>query len=338
MKRIRYAVIAISVVFLGLIGYAMSNALSTERPVGFQQVQAQTPDGHTFAVAIWYPTEARPRPTTLLQRTLMNVAPNGPVSGRDLPLVVLSHGSGGGLGSHADLALALSNAGYVVAAPLHLGDNFRDQSALGSLSWLADRTRQLSAAVDYMLTQWQASDHIDSERIGAYGFSAGALTVLSAAGAQPDLHLIARHCAQTPEFICGQLREANSPLLDPANLVPQEESLLDARIRAASIAAPGLGFTFGADAMTNVRVPVQVWSADKDTYAPYATNARPVREALGAQAEFHAVPGAGHFSFVAPCGPFGPSFLCAEQGSFDRKAFHRDMNAKVVTFFDKHLN
>ena len=338
MKRIRYAVIAISVVIAGLVGYAMWNALSTERPVGFQQVQAQTPDGHTFAVAIWYPTEARPRPTTLLQRTLMSVAPNGAVSGRDLPLVVLSHGSGGGLGSHADLALALSNAGYVVAAPLHLGDNFRDQSAVGSLSWLGDRTRQLSATLDYMLTQWPASDHIDSERIGAYGFSAGALTVLGAVGAQPNLHLIARHCAQMSEFVCDQLRQARSPLLDPANLVPQEESLLDARIRAASVAAPWLGFTLGADAMSNVRVPVQLWSAANDKYVPYATNARPVREALGARAEFHAVPGAGHFSFVAPCGPFGPPLLCAEQGSFDRKAFHQDMNAKVVAFFDKQLN
>jgi hypothetical protein len=124
-------------------------------------------------VGVWYPTTARPRPTTLLGPLLMSVAPDGPVSGRNLPLVVISHGNGGGPGSHADLALALADSGYVVAAPMHPGDNYADQGAAGSVSLFSGRNRQLRATVDYMLGTWVGRDHIDPKRIGAFGLSAG---------------------------------------------------------------------------------------------------------------------------------------------------------------------
>jgi predicted dienelactone hydrolase len=112
----------------------------------------------------------------------------------------------------------------------------------------------------------------------------------------------------------------------------------DARIQAAVIAAPGLAFTFAPDRLNNVSVPVQLWSADQDTNVPYASNTRLVREALGPRAEFHPVPGAGHFSFLAPCGLLRPPGVCADPGNFDRKAFHASMNASAVAFFDAHLN
>jgi len=87
-----------------------------------------------------------------------------------------------------------------------------------------------------------------------------------------------------------------------------------------------------------VSVPVQLWSADQDANVPYASNSRLVREALGPRAEFHSVPGAGHFSFLAPCGLLRPPGVCDDPGNFDRKAFHASMNASVVAFFDAQLN
>ncbi len=127
----------------------------------------------------------------------MDVAREAPISGWDLPLVVLSHGSGGGLASHADLALALANVGYVVAAPKHDGDNYADQSGAGSVSWSRGRTQELYFTVDYMLHHWQGHDRINPERVGAFGFSAGGFTVLTAVGAQPDLTMVAKHCSET---------------------------------------------------------------------------------------------------------------------------------------------
>lgn len=134
MKWFRWVGIVILTLICGLAGYAMMTALHTEHPVGFQIIQITDAEGHPFAAGVWYPTQSRPWPTTLLGVTLMDVARNAPVSGSDLPLVVISHGNGGGPASHADLALALANAGYIAVAPMHAGDNYADQSSVGSIS------------------------------------------------------------------------------------------------------------------------------------------------------------------------------------------------------------
>ena len=273
----------------------------------------------------------------MLGPVLMTVAQDAPISGRDLPLVVISHGNGGAPGSHADLALALANAGYVVAAPMHTGDNYSDQSAVGSESFFNERTRQLRATVDHMLKNWQGHDFINPERIGAFGFSAGGFTVLTAVGAQPDLRIVAKHCAESPEFVCDVLRDAKSPLLNTETPRMGDTFLPDPRIKAAVLAAPGLGFTMGPNGLANVRVPIQLWSGDKDEKVPYATNAKLVREALGSRVEFRSVPGAGHFSFLVPCGILKPPGICSDLAQFDRKSFHANMNVSIVAFFETNM-
>lgn len=336
MKWIRRVSVAMVIFACGLGGYAVSTALHTERPVGFQIAQATDTDGQPFAVGVWYPTEAHPWPM-MLGPVLMNVARDAPISGRNLPLVVISHGNGGGPGSHADLGLALADAGYVVAAPTHTGDNYSDRSAVASESFFNRRTRQLHVTVDYMLKTWQGHDRIDPERIGAFGFSAGGFTVLTAVGAQPDMRIVAKHCAESPEFVCDVLRDARSPLLNTEAPKMGDAFLPDLRIKAAVVAAPGLGFTIGPNGLANVRVPIQLWSGDNDDKVPYDTNAKLLREATGSRVEFHSVPGAGHFSFLVPCGVLKPPAICSDPARFDRKAFHRSMNASVVAFFETNL-
>ncbi|MCC2974428.1 dienelactone hydrolase [Massilia sp. IC2-476] len=337
MKWIRRVFLLLAVLACVLAGAVLWTALDSKKPVGFQITQAVDEGGQAFPIGVWYPTEARPWPTSWLGLRLMKVARDAEVAGSGLPLVVISHGNGGGPGSHADLALALAGAGYIVAAPMHAGDNFTDQSAAGTVPWLGARSRQLRASVDHMLGRWEGRTGIDAGRVGAFGFSAGGATVLVALGARPDLGQIAAHCARTPEFICKLLREGRSPLLNPAQARAGNVLSPDARIKAAVVAAPGLGFLMQPDALAEVRAPVQLWSGERDTHVPYASNTRMVREGLGQRAEFHSVPGAGHFSFLVPCGLFGPPLLCADSADFDRDAFHESMNASVIAFFGKHL-
>lgn len=337
MKWIRRVILVLLLLVVGLAVALIWTALRTERSVGFQLAHTTDTDGHPFAVGVWYPTQAHPWPTTWLGLRLLEVASDAPVAGSQLPLVVLSHGNSGGPGSHADLALALASAGYVVAAPLHLGDNYVDQSAAGTVPWLRGRTQQLHRTIDYMLKTWPGHAQINPERIGAFGFSAGGITVLTAVGAQPDLRLISRQCADAPEFICQVLLKGDSPLLNPERAKQGNGFSPDMRIKAAVVAAPGLGFTLGPGALAKVRVPVQLWSGEQDTLVPYATNTRWVREGLGSQVEFHSVRGAGHFSFLVPCGLLGPPQLCADPGPFNREAFHQEMNVSVQAFFDKTL-
>ena len=336
MKWIYRALVVVLILAGGIVFLAYRTALRSEQPVGFQITRVTGVDGVSFPVGVWYPTESRAWPTAQIGAVLMEVARNAPVAGGGLPLVVVSHGNGGGPQSHADLALGLASAGYVVAAPMHTGDNFLDQSAGGSASIFSVRNRELRMTVDHMLSKWQDNVTIDREKVGAFGFSAGGFTVLTLIGAQPDMRLVAAQCARAPEFVCDVLRHFKSPLLE-AGAPVNDPMAYSPKVKAAVVAAPGLGFTMNSAALAGVQVPVQLWSGDKDDKVPFATNAKIIAEALGPRVELHHVPGASHASFLAPCGLPGPAEVCADLDGFDRKRFHARMNADVLRFFDKTL-
>jgi len=86
-------------------------------------------------------------------------------------------------------------------------------------------------------------------------------------------------------------------------------------------------------------MPVQLWRADADTILPPTLYADAVRAALPASPEYHAVPGAGHFDFPAPCAdaPLAPA-ICTSAGEFDHAAFDARFNRKVVRLLKDKLD
>jgi predicted dienelactone hydrolase len=260
------------------------------------------------------------------------VAIFSPASAAPTPLIVISHGTGAGAISHLDTAKALAEAGFVVAAPVHPGDNFQDASAVGTPQWLVDRSRHVSKVIDFMFGRWEGHARLIPNRVGVFGFSAGATTALIAIGGKPDLTRVAPHCAKAPEFIC-QIMKAQ-----PAAGSPPPQWVHDPRIAAAVIAAPGLGFTFGPSSLAHVRVPVQLWVGSADQTVPYESNAALIRAQLASRSvDFHRVNEAVHLSFLAPCGPESPPAVCQDKPGFDRAAFHHDLNTSIVAFFKAHL-
>ena len=335
MKWVKRLVAVLAVAILALAAYAVSTARRSEKPVGFQVMQVDSPNG-PVAVAVWYPTSGTPRPTTFVRGSLLSVARDGPVVGTQLPVVVMSHGNGGSALSHVDLAMDLASAGYVVAAPTHAGDNYADQSRQGSPALFSQRAEQMRSTLDHVLKAWPGgASHVDSRRVGAYGFSAGAFTVLTLAGATPRMAAIAGHCSRTPEFICQALQHVKSPLLKGAQGAGSFSA--DPRIKAIVVAAPGLGFTFADGGLAGVRIPVQLWSGDRDETVPFATNTRIVQEGLGDRVEARRIAGASHLSFLAPCGLLNPPAVCADPDGFDREKAHASMNAEVLRFFNARI-
>lgn len=252
-----------------------------------------------------------------------------PASGSGLGLIVMSHGTGAGPTAHVDTAQALALAGFVVVAPMHPGDNFQDESVVGKPAWFVDRSRHVSRVIDYMLAAWDGRARLAPGRIGIFGFSAGGTTALISIGGVPDLGRIAPHCAATPEFVCK--------ILAPQTGGEAPQWTRDPRIAAAVIAAPGIGFAFEPAGLANARVAVQLWSGSADETVPYATNTAIVRRLLPKTPEFHSVDGAVHLSFLAPCTPETPAFLCQDKPGFDRAAFHRTFNQAVTAFFRQQL-
>jgi len=303
--------------------------------VGYQQVTVPDPNGEPLQVGIWYPTTAS---TSRQQLGLFHqtVAPDGPLFGDRLPLVLISHDVSGSLASHYDTALALAQAGFVVAAVTHTGDNSQDQSYVGNRRDLIDRPRQISRVLDFMLGAWPERIRLDSTRVGIFGFSLGGFTALVTIGGIPDLSRIPQLCSDKPEAPeCRFIKERHG---DQLNAAPVSDStwIHDPRIKTAVVAAPALGITFAGGGLRHIKVPVQLWRAEEDQESPNSWNSNMVRDGLPTPPEAHNVTKAGHFGFLAPCSEAlakAVPRICQDAPGFDRSAFHREFNRLVVAFF-----
>jgi len=154
-------------------------AASPAGAAGFQYGKAPDPDDQPLELAIWYPSAA-PISSQPLGLFAQDVAYYGAVQGNTLPLVVISHGTGGSAAGHYDTALALAEAGFVVVALSHTGDNYKDRSYSFTAHNFVDRPRGVSRNIDFMLNAWGGHDHVDPARIGIFGHSAGGATALIA--------------------------------------------------------------------------------------------------------------------------------------------------------------
>lgn len=318
---------ALFILFSALGVVARAETPSDTPQVGFRQ----TVTAQGVEVGVWFPATGTPvwqRLGLYGHEVVVNAAP---LPGKH-PLIVMSHGTGGSFSGHVDTAVALAKAGFVVAALTHPGDNWQDNSRA---TQIGDRPRALSQLITYMLSDAPESRFIDAQRIGAFGFSAGGFTVLAAAGGHPDLVRLIPHCQAHPSYFDCQMIAAH--LRAAAPTVPGASMPADTRIKALVVAAPALGFTF-AEGLKALRVPVQLWRADADEILPAPDYADAVRQALPQPPEFHAVPNAGHFDFLAPCVDANRApQICKSREGFDRVTFHKAFNAEVVRFFSQSL-
>jgi len=151
----------IAVAAVGALILATTPALA----VGFEQAMVPDSDGPALETGIWYPSDA-PASSHQLGLYAQTAAVGSEVAGRGLPLVVMSHGTGGSFDGHYDTAVALAEAGFVVAAVTHTGDNYRDQ---GGFTRVENRPRHIKALIDYMLASWPQHDRL----VAADGVSGG---------------------------------------------------------------------------------------------------------------------------------------------------------------------
>jgi len=230
-----------------------------------------------------------------------------------------------------------------VAAVSHAGDTYDDQSRA---LFIWDRPRQISRLIDYMLQQWPDHRRIDAARVGMFGFSSGGFTALVAVGGVPDMSRIAAYVLAHPGSYEAQLAQSASPALREQSAAARaaltaSSWVHDERIKAAVVAAPALGYTFGREGLKDISVPVQLWRAEDDHILPNPDYAEAVRLALPKPPEFHLVEKADHFDFLAPCSDLlrreAPQ-ICVSAPGFDRAAFHETFNREVVRFFRDTLS
>ncbi len=321
-------------IFASLLLTTLSLWLGAAHAAGFEPLRVELDRGREATGGVWYPSPSTPSPARLGPFSVP-LALRGELASGRLPLIVLSHGTGGTFAAHIDTAVALADAGYVVAAISHPADNADDTSGFGTPAQLVDRVHDLSRLIDHMTSSWRGAGQVDQERIGAFGFSAGGYTVLTAMGGRPDYARLPTHCRDHAlDAVCEPMMKRWNSMLQVQAPMP------DRRIKAAVVAAPGLGFLFDAASLRKRAPDIQLWQAERDEVLLHRFHAQAVANGLGAAADVRRVNAAGHYAFLAPCPEHLAKALpaiCADAPSFDRESFHRHFNAEVIQFFTRRL-
>jgi predicted dienelactone hydrolase len=311
--------------------FCLAATLAHAAGVRFFDVPAETA-WPTLTGAVWYPCAGLPDETKVGNSMVIGTK-DCPIAGNKLPLIVVSHGRAGWFGGHHDTAAALADAGFVVAAINHPGDNSSDKTRVDDLSILVGRPADIKRLVDFMLGAWPDAPKIDRDRIGIFGFSMGGYTGLVLIGGNPDLRKGLAGCEGSSFRACEQLRD---------NEIPAGPPVHDPRIKAAVIIDPAPAFFFQTDDLKEAKVPVQLWSSDPKLSADHVSGccAIGINRRLPSKPDYHLVSNAIHFSFLARCSPQEVRDfprICIDAPDFDRVGFHKNFHADVVAFFRKHL-
>jgi len=143
-----------------MVFYCLSITISQAAGIKFVQVPADA-NGPALKAIVWTPCAAASHEIPIGPYILIGQR-DCPTLGKNLPLVVISHGHGGSFLGHHDLAEVLADSGFVVAAINHPGDTFSDMSRAADMSVFVERPTDIKRLIDYMLSGVPDASNIDS--------------------------------------------------------------------------------------------------------------------------------------------------------------------------------
>jgi predicted dienelactone hydrolase len=307
-------------------------------------------------VTVWYPAPVTamevpqvigPPDAPLFEAGM--ASPNAPMEPalRPLPLIVMSHGTGGSKEQMAWLGTPLARAGFIVAAVDHPGNNSHEAYTPEGFALWWERATDLSEVIDGMLADENFGPKIDKDRIGAAGFSLGGYTVLEIAGAQTDVSALYDRCEKQPDqMVCHvpEMRNMGTPQQmlaqvrrsSGASIAASAESYKDARVWAVFAIAPALGFTLTQESLRAIREPVEIVVGNADPIAPANENASYIRSNIHGARETVLPGGVAHYTFLDTCTAAGKKQLgvyCEDAAGVDRDKVHEQVAQQAVEFF-----
>jgi predicted dienelactone hydrolase len=271
-------------------------------------------------VTIWYPA-ALGAPEVRIDlppdRPVFHVGAVSPYAAfadnRRHPVILFSHGFGGSARMMGWFGTALAQAGYVVVAVDHPGNNGLDRMTVPGavLSW--DRVEDLRAALDAVKADADIGPHLDTTHVGVSGFSAGGFTALVSVGAKVDVNRLRAFCASHPaDGVCAPQKEFTFTPDDLARTLARPEIAAEVAHAGDDHAIPGVSAAFAMapalvqelppEGLARLKAPVAIILGDADPVAPPDTNGLVAAKAIP-QAELKVLPRVGHYDFLSACTP-----------------------------------
>lgn len=302
-----------------------------------------------LAWSAWYPADdsaievASTSPSWFKQNA---VAPNAPLkkSLNPLPLVLLSHGSGGVAAGLEWLGHRLAQSGFVALGINHHGHTGSEPYRPHGFLCLWERAADLSALLD--ASDWrEALGGAVEDRAYVAGFSAGAYTAMLLAGArvaysqfEPDNPQ--RSPIRGPREFPDLADHIPSLLQDRIFLESwnrRRDSFKDNRLKSALVIAPGrsvLGFS--EKSLEQITTPVHIVGGDADIVAPADQCCSRLHDNVRSSSLEIMRGGVGHYTFLpepTPQGLKAAPELFADIAGLTRECVHDHVAEIAITFF-----
>ncbi len=276
----------------------------------------------------------------------METVKDGSIANKKYPLILISHGTGGGRLTLEWLADILVKNGFIVAAVDHWGNTFDNKIAIDFVTpW--ERPQDISFILTGLLKNEKFGPVIDKGRIGAAGFSIGGYTTIALAGARLNFEALKNYSNTS-----GGKQEATLPefpgLMDIINGNEVAESfrkspkrLKDNRIKAFFAISPavGQGFTDRSQ-FKDIDKPLYIVDVENDRITPYKTNALHYHQLIPGSQYLLIKGKADHYVFLneaaEPVKKEAPVYFI-DNPSVDRHAIHEQVGKLAADFFKENL-
>ena len=348
MRRLLRIGLAIALVGIGLgVAVSFTDTYERERPDDIPgYVQREIDAAHRsvpLTLHMWYPTEDDVPPTLLGQNALFfgeHVRRDAAPAGADLPVVVLSHGSGGNAPRLAWLATRLATAGHLVVATNHPGATSGDSDPF-QMTDISSRAADVSALLDAV--ERMEDVPASTSEVTVLGFSLGGATAMGLAGLNFSKDRFLAYCAGVPEAADCAWTAAAGVDHDLIEADAYGADLRDPRVTRAVLVDPAQTQALDPMRFAEINVPILVVNIGSED-VPVEVDAEPLAEALP-DARYHAVAGPpSHFDFLAQCAPLGKIILglsapdgeniCRESGAKPRAAIQAELAEVIVNFLE----
>jgi predicted dienelactone hydrolase len=233
---------------------------------------------------------------------------------RAMPLIVISHGLGGGRTAFKYFAEHLASHGYVVAVPEHPGSSgkqFEDllnnkETDVSRPTEFIDRPLDISFLLDELLKRNETDPvlkgRINADQIGVLGHSYGGYTAIALAGGNLTFGPLKQDCA--PTLISQSLNLSLLLQCQALTLPSKKYSLADPRVKGVIAINSIGGSIFGEEGYKSVKTPLMLISATADTIAtPLFEQLRPFSWISSKKKQLVLIDGATHFSVLDPLAP-----------------------------------